>query len=124
MRQCYISVILIAVILLAACTPNRATASPPPAIREDLPIFPGAEGLKDDTDRNYYYQISGEDASDIQRFYRKEMPDAGWEFLGAGDLSGDDIGEAYALWFSKEEETATVEIYPRDGTVYVLIRFE
>lgn len=124
MRQCYIVVILIAAILLAACTPNQTTASPPPAIREDLPIFPGSEGMKDDATSIYYYQISSNDAFDIQRFYKKEMPDAGWEFLGAGDMSVKDIGRSYVLWFAKGEEIVTIEIHPKDNMINVLIHFE
>lgn len=124
MRQCHIVVLLIAAFFLAACTPNQTTVSPPPATREDLPIFPDAQSIKDDTTGIYYYQISGEDAFDIQRFYKKEMPDAGWEFLGAGDMSVKDVGRSYVLWFAKGEEIVTIEIHPRDNMINVLIRFE
>ena len=110
--------------ILAACTPDQTTASPPTAIREDLPIFPGAEELVDDTTGVYYYEISNTDHQDIQRFYKKEMPDAGWEYLGTGDMSSDDAGEAYALWFAKGEDIVTVEIHPGYGTAVVLLRFE
>jgi hypothetical protein len=117
--------LVVVVLLLAACGASQPNGvSSPPASGEDLPIFPGAEERKDEIANVYSCKISGEDVVDVQRFYEKEMPKAGWEYLGAGDLRGPETGEMYRLWFSKGEAIATVELRERYHAVYVFIRVE
>lgn len=44
--------------------------------------------------------------------------------LGIGDISGTDIGEAYVLWFTKDEEIASIDIFVKEDTTHVVIRLE
>lgn len=121
-----ISLAIIA-LFLTACGSSQPVAvvpSPLPTLHEDLPVYPGAEKASGETTGIYYYKISNTDLLDVQRFYENEMPKAGWEFLGAGDLSGDDIGKLYALWFAKGEAVATIEMKEQYHVVYVLIHLE
>lgn len=127
MKKFPVLLLLCLALFLAACSPRQTNipiSSPSPVAREDVPIFPGAEESKDDLATVYFYKISNVDVFDVQRFYKKEMPNDGWEFLSAGDMSGEDIGEAYTLWFAKGEEIAIIELYPRYSTVNVFIHFE
>jgi hypothetical protein len=84
-----------------------------------LPVFPSAEEI--DT-WDYHYTIQKADVLTVQRFYKEQMQVVGWELIGIGDMSGADIGEAYALWFTKGDETASVDIFMKDDLTHVVIR--
>ena len=60
----------------------------------------------------------------FQHFYEEKMQTAEWELLGVLDTSGANTGEAYSLWFSKDQDVVTIEIFMKENTTHVFIRLE
>ena len=91
----------------------------------DVPIFPGGIESNDVTADHpvYHYIIEDADALDVRRFHKKELPNVGWELLGAGDVSGEDM-EAYTLWFAKGKNMVTIDVFVKENVTHVIIRLE
>ena len=127
MKQIFITFLFIPALFLAACsasqsstpTPFPTPESTPTPVQDELPVFPGAEEINT---WDYHYTIQKADVLTVQRFYKEQMQVVGWKLIGIGDMSGADIGEAYALWFTKGEETASVDIFMKEDLTHVVIR--
>lgn len=89
-----------------------------------LPIFPGGIETNDLTVDYpvYHYIIENADIDTVRHFYEEQMQTAEWELLGALDTSG--TGEAYDLWFAKDQDVVTIEVFIYENTTHVFIRFE
>ena len=92
----------------------------------DLPIFPGGIETNDTaTDYPiYHYIIENADIDSVQRFYKSQMQVIGWELLNVGDMSGADIGKAYALWFTKDQDIVIIDVSVKENVTHVIITLE
>jgi hypothetical protein len=121
--------LLILALFLSSCAPGQtSTPSPAPkntstSILQGLPVFPNATESKNDV-ISYHYTVENANIEDVQRFYKDQMQTAGWKLLGAGDVSGPDIGKAYVLWFTKDQDIASVDIFTRGDVIHVTIILE
>jgi hypothetical protein len=122
-KYCIVGILVATV--LAACTPEQISAPSPTQnaitdARAGLPIFPGA--IENESDiASYRYTVENADIDTVQRFYKDEMQAAGWELLGSGDMSGADIGKAYALWFVKDQAIISVDVFAKENIIQVMI---
>jgi len=93
---------------------------------KDLPIFPGGVESNDTTADLpvFHYIIEDTDIDVVLSFYEDQMPVAGWESLGTGDISTGGIGKSYALWFTKEQVMATVNIFEKGDITHIDLRLE
>lgn len=78
MKQILTTLLFIFALFLTACSVSQPSTptpeSTPTPAREELPVFPGSEEIDADV---YHYTISDTDALAVQRFYKKEMQNAG-----------------------------------------------
>jgi hypothetical protein len=88
----------------------------------DVPIFPGGIESNDSTaDQSiYHYVVENATVDDLQRFYRDQMKANGWELLGASTGPG----KAHVLWFTKDQDIVTVDIFVKENIAHVAIRLE
>lgn len=121
---------LVLVVFTTACgTLQTATPSqfPPQSTAvgklDDVPIFPGATN-RSDFMNGRSYTISNADLLDVVNFYKEKMKNTGWELLGVGDISMASIGDAYILWFSKDEDLLIIEVFTKENKVNVVLHFE
>ncbi|HET9588812.1 MAG TPA: hypothetical protein VFO91_08490 [Anaerolineales bacterium] len=92
----------------------------------DLPIFPGGIESNDTmVDQPVYrYVIEKADIETVRRFYQDEMEAAGWELLGTANPDVRGMGKNYQLWFAKDEDAVTVDVFVKDNVTHVMIRLE
>ncbi|HEX6270241.1 MAG TPA: hypothetical protein VFZ43_08405 [Anaerolineales bacterium] len=105
---------------------SSTPASTTVAAWRGFPIFPGGIESNDTTVDCpfYHYIIENADAETVQRFYQKEMEAAGWEFLGTANLDVRGIEKNYQLWFAKDEDAVTVDVFEKKNITHVMIRLE
>lgn len=119
-RQVEILLAVLLLLCLAACTPKQVATSPESTVVSEwkgLPVISGAAEIQE-SPNSYRYTVD-QSLSKVKKFYQQQMPLAGWELLGDGDTSTDQVDEAYTLWFSKGDATATVEVFVANGVTHV-----
>lgn len=91
-----------------------------------LPIFPGGIESNDLTVDYpvYHYIVENADIDTVRHFYEEQMQTTEWELLGALDKSVAKLGEAYSLWFAKDQDVVTIEVFIYENTTHVFIRLE
>jgi hypothetical protein len=92
----------------------------------DMPIFPASIESNDTTADQpvYHYIIENADIDVVQRFYKSQMKSNGWELLGVADSSGDRGQKAHTLWFAKDQDVVTIDIFAKENVTPVFIRIE
>ena len=111
-------------------TPNPSLSLTPTHMAMEtwrgLPIFPGSIETNDLTADYpvYQYIIENVDINTVQDFYENQMQTAGWELLGIADTSVTNTGEAYSLWFAKDQDVVTIGVFMKENTTHVLIHLE
>lgn len=113
-------IIFILLLLLPSCTLKQVTTTPERMIVNEwneLPIIP--DGIKYQEDSTSYSYTTSKSIIDAKDFYKEQMKSMGWDFLDEGDISTNKIDEAFIYWYSKDEVTATVEIFIYNGVVHI-----
>lgn len=106
--------------------PSLTPASMALDLWSDFPIFPGGIESNDTTADQpvYHYIIENADVDDVQSFYRSQMKSDGWQLLGVDDSNGAAKGNAYTIWFAKDQDTVTIDIFVKENGTHVMIRLE
>lgn len=111
-------------------TPSSSLSLTPTSMEtgawRDMPIFPGGIESNDTTADQpvYHYIIENTDIDAVQRFYKSQMKSEGWELLGVADLSGADSGKAHTLWFAKDQDIVTIDVFVKENGTHVMLRLE
>ncbi|HLA87635.1 MAG TPA: hypothetical protein VJL10_06420, partial [Anaerolineales bacterium] len=108
-------------------TPSSSTSLAPTStetgVWRDMPIFPGGIESNDTTADQpvYHYIIENADIDAVQRFYKSQMKSDGWQLLGVEDSSGATRRKAYTLWFAKDQNVVTIDIFVKENVTHVMI---
>jgi hypothetical protein len=89
-----------------------------------LLIFPGGIETHDLSDGYpvYHYIVASTDLDTVRHFYEDQLLDAGWQLLGIGETSVANEGEGSSLWFARDKELITIDIFMQEDRTHVLIQ--
>lgn len=107
--------------------PVNTTASSPltpqstaMAVWENIPVYPGALEVKDDT-AGYHYSLDKIGPHTVMRFYRNQMQDTDWELLSIADIGGPNISSGYTLSYIRGKEFLNIDIFIKRKITHVIL---
>jgi hypothetical protein len=87
---------------------------------EDIPIYPGALRVKDDT-VGYHYSIDNIDPHTLMLYYRNEMRNTDWELLSIANDRGINMSSGYTLSYTQGKDILQISIFVKAKITHVLI---
>jgi hypothetical protein len=90
---------------------------------EDIPVYPGALEVEDDTIGDHY-SVDKINPHTVMLYYRNEMRNTNWELLGIADVSGVILGPGYTLSYTRGKDVLQIDIFVKEKITDVVLYME
>jgi hypothetical protein len=90
---------------------------------EDIPVYPGALEVEDDT-IGYHYSVDKINPHTVMLYYRSKMRDTSWKLLSIADVSGVNLGPGYTLSYARGKDVLQIDIFIKAKVTYVVLHIE
>ncbi len=90
---------------------------------EDIPVYPGALEVKDDT-AGYHYSIDKINPHTVMLYYRSQMRGTNWKLLSIANISGINLSSGYTLSYTRGKDVLQIDIFVKEKVTYVVLHIE
>jgi len=87
---------------------------------EDIPVYPGAWEVEDDT-IGYHYSVDKINPHTVMLYYRGEMRDTNWKLLSIANVSGVNLGVGYTLLYTRGKDILQIDIFVKAKITHVVL---
>jgi|GEM_PF-2837492 len=87
---------------------------------EDIPVYPGALEVEDDT-IGYHYSVDKINPHTVMLYYRSKMRDTNWKLLSIADVNGVNLEPGYTLSYARGKDVLQIDIFIKAKVTHILL---